>query len=279
MASTQSSALDSLSSALASAPPSELSHGGKRWRAIDHAPNKKRNTKRGRAWDFGQEYESVEDANVHAWRCNFCSQDAVIILPSRAINPANRHLQAKHPAVWGITKDDVVEEDERVSGLSQKANITDFRFFLLRWLVRNNVAFITVEDGDFQSMITSCNKGVADYLVQSSTTIRNWAEEEYLFAMLEVEKVLADAFSKIHISFDLWTSPNGYAFCGIVAHFVGWGYRARSVLLALKRMMEGHTGEDIARVVLSVLRQYGVLNKIGDSWETTPTRTILRSKR
>ena len=101
MASTQSSALDSLSSALGSAPPSELLRGGMGLRGIDHAPNKKRNTKGGRAWDYGQEYESVEDANVHAWRCNFCSQDAIIVLPSRAIDPTHRHLQAKHPAVWG----------------------------------------------------------------------------------------------------------------------------------------------------------------------------------
>ena len=123
MASSQSSALDSLSSALASVPPSELSHGGKRWRAIDHAPNKKRHSKRARAWSFGQEYEAVDDRNVRAWRCNFCTKDAVVVLPNKQINPANRHLQAKHAAVWDNTKDDIPEEpDERVSGLIQKAN-------------------------------------------------------------------------------------------------------------------------------------------------------------
>ena len=50
---SQSSTLDSLSSALASAPLSEISHGGRRWRAIEHAPNKKRNGKYGQAWSFG----------------------------------------------------------------------------------------------------------------------------------------------------------------------------------------------------------------------------------
>jgi hypothetical protein len=264
MTSTQSSALDSLSSALASAPPSEISHGGKRWRAIEHRPNKKRNTKRSRAWSFGQEYESMEDPNIHAWRCNFCPRDAIVILPNRAINPANRHLQAKHPAVWDVTRGEMtVEQDEQVSGLIQRANITDFRFHLLRWIVRHNVAFTMVEDDDFQAIITACNSGVADYLVQSGSTIRNWVEEEYLYAMIEIEKVLAAAFSKIHISFDLWTSPNGYAFCGIMAHFVGQGHCARSLLLGLKRMMEGHSGDDIAKVILDVLKQYGLLKKLG----------------
>ena len=70
-------------------------------------------------------------------------------------------------------------------------------------------------------MLTAINKGVSNYLVRSGSTIRNWVEEEYLYAMLEIEKVLVSSFSKIHISFNLWISPNGYAFCGIVAHFVG----------------------------------------------------------
>ena len=120
MTSTQSSAFDSLSGALASAPPSEISHGGKRWRSIDHAPNKHRNSKRAWAWSFGPEYELVEDPNIRAWRCNFCPRDAMVVLPNKEVSPANRHLQAKHSAVWDVTKDDAVEEeDERISGLIQ----------------------------------------------------------------------------------------------------------------------------------------------------------------
>lgn len=156
-----------------------------------------------------------------------------------------------------------MEQDEQVSGLVQRANITDFRFYLLRWMVRRNIVFSEVEDDDFQAMITACNKGVADYLVQSGQTMRNWVEEEYVYAMTEIEKVLASSFSKIHISFDLWTSPNGYAFCGIVAHLVGKGHIAQSILLGLKRMRAGHSGEDIGEVVLAVLKEYDIINKLG----------------
>ena len=114
---SQSSAFDSLSSARASEPPPELSHAGKRWRAIEHAPNKRRNAKQGRAWSLGQEYELIGDNRVRAWRCNLCPNDAVILLSHKQINPANRHLEAKHAQVWGSTKDEDVENDEEVSGL------------------------------------------------------------------------------------------------------------------------------------------------------------------
>ena len=66
--STQSSTFESLSSTLASATPSEISHGHKRRRSIEHAPNKHRNSKRARAWSFGQEYESVEHSTIRAWQ-------------------------------------------------------------------------------------------------------------------------------------------------------------------------------------------------------------------
>ena len=112
-------------------------------------------------------------------------------------------------------------------------------------------------------MLTAYNKGVADYFVNSGTTIRNWIEEEYQYTMTAIKGVLASSYSKIHISFDLWTSLNGYALCGIVAHFVGQGHFARSVLLGMKRMRAGHSGEDIAEVVLQVLHQYGIINKLG----------------
>ena len=113
-----------------------------------------------------------------------------------------------------------MEEDKHILGLVQKANITDFHFYLLRWIVRHNVTFVTVENEDFQGILTAINKSVSNYLVRSGSTICNWVEEKYLYAMLEIEKVLASSFSKIYISFDLWISPNGYVFYGIVAHFV-----------------------------------------------------------
>ena len=46
-------------------------------------------------------------------------------------------------------------------------------------------------------MIASCNKGVADYLIRSGSAIRNWVEEEYVYVVTEIEKVLEAAFSKV----------------------------------------------------------------------------------
>jgi hypothetical protein len=59
------------------------------------------------------------------------------------------------------------------------------------------------------------SQAIGPYLVQR-TTIRNWVKEEFETMRLLVKEVLANAKSKIHISFDLWTSPNAYAICAII---------------------------------------------------------------
>jgi hypothetical protein len=108
-------------------------------------------------------------------------------------------------------------------------------------MVNRHIAFIEVEDEDFRDMLLSLNQQVKPYLVQTGDTVRTWAEDEFIRATTQIKQVLAQAVSRIHISFDLWTSPNGYAICGVVAHFVGHQYRNQQVLLALKRMKYNHT--------------------------------------
>jgi hypothetical protein len=78
------------------------------------------------------------------------------------------------------------------------------------------------------------NITIKPYLVQSGSTIRNWAENEFIEAQQQIVDQLGTAISRIHISFDLWTFPNGYALCGIVTHFVSHQYSNQSVLLGLK---------------------------------------------
>jgi hypothetical protein len=172
-----------------------------------------------------------------------------------------------------------------VRGLVHSVNIPRFRYHLLRWIVRRHISFTEVEDEDFQTILTELNTTIKPYLV-SRNTIRNWAENEFIEAQQQiVDDVLGRAISRIHISFDLWTSPNGYAICGVVAHFVGHQYSNQSVLLAMKRLTGPHGGEDIAKVIIPTLQEYKVVDRLGvfitDNAESNDTaiREILHQLR
>lgn len=116
---------------------------------------------------------------------------------------------------------------------------------------------MAIEDEDFRALLTELNQSIAPYLV-SADTIRNWVRNDVDLAMVLV-KYLSTALSRIHISFDLWTSPNRIAVCGICAHFVGPDQRNHSLLIGLKRMQYSHDGESIAGVIVPVLQEFGIL--------------------
>ena len=94
-------------------------------------------------------------------------------------------------------------------------------------------------------------------------TIRDWVKKDFIESKRLVREVLARTISKIHISCDLWTSPNGYAIYGVAAHFIGHQGHVQSVLLALKRITGAHKGEQIAQVIVDVVRDFDFVNKLG----------------
>jgi hypothetical protein len=78
-----------------------------------------------------------------------------------------------------------------------------------------------------------------------------------------VTAALKSALSAISFSFDLWTSPNNKAMLGVVAHFADAGGTVRSVRIALQRQQGQHSGANIAKSLVSVIRSFGIADKVG----------------
>ena len=74
---------------------------------------------------------------------------------------------------------------------------------------------------------------------------------------------LRQARSKIHISCDLWTSPNSKAILGITAQFVNKAGKLTSLVLALKEVVGEHSGENMSKYLLHVIREYSIESNLG----------------
>jgi hypothetical protein len=145
-----------------------------------------------------------------------------------------------------------------VRQLIQTLNVHNWRRYLIRWIVRRHVTFSAVEDEDFKAMLVSLNQSIEPYLI-SDDTVWEWIELAFLRTSSLVKELIASALSRVHISFDLWSSPNGYGICGICAHFIDSEYRNRSILIAMKRMLFTHSSEAMAEVIIPVMTDYGVV--------------------
>lgn len=77
-----------------------------------------------------------------------------------------------------------------------------------------------------------------------------------------MRRAVQSALSRIHISVDIWTSPNRYLLLAICAHFTTHDSKRQKALLALKRV-GGHAGDDQFAVLLPVLEDYGIARKLG----------------
>jgi len=86
---------------------------------------------------------------------------------------------------------------------------------------------------------------------------------EYLQPQIVAE--LEAAISKIHISFDGWTTKGGKrGFFGVVAHYATADGVVKDVAIDLPQVTGAHSGERIADCIESTLRKFGIAaSKLG----------------
>ena len=78
-----------------------------------------------------------------------------------------------------------------------------------------------------------------------------------------IKAELNNSLTKIHISFDLWTSPNRLAIMAVFAHFIDKAGCQQSRLLALRRQFGTHSGEHLADTLIDVVQEWGIGGQVG----------------
>jgi hypothetical protein len=79
------------------------------------------------------------------------------------------------------------------------------------------------------------------------------------YLRLIVVKELSLARSKIHLSFDGWTTKGDKrGFLSIVAHYVTGDGKLRDLPIALPQLTGAHSGERMAGVVLEILQKFDI---------------------
>ena len=84
----------------------------------------------------------------------------------------------------------------------------------------------------------------------------------YSLKVSTVIPVLRKARTKIHISCDLWTSPNSKAVLRITAQFINEGGTLQSLVLAIKEVVGEHSGENMSKYVIEVLKEYDIIRNL-----------------
>jgi hypothetical protein len=143
-------------------------------------------------------------------------------------------------------------------------NEADWKGAITALVVHENLAFRLLESPYMQNCLTMLNPAVDSRgCLPYHSTLRRWISQVYNSHLGVITEQLHSATSAIHISFDLWTSRNLKALCGINCHFADEFGNLKSFLLALPQQEGKHTGVNIADTIAEILITFGLTNNIG----------------
>jgi hypothetical protein len=210
------------------------------------------------------------------WRCRYC--DTTLATSGSTSGPST-HLISKHNFIKGDERDAkatrIQQSMEQAFAIAahnphkrrkldgETIKQDELEVLWVRAIVAANLPFRLVESPEFRAFLIYLNDEVTDTLPKNHTDIRKWVIRQYKSMKGMLKVAIRNARSKIHISLDLWTSPNTLAILGITAQFVNQDSKLQSVVLAMKEVEGEHTGGNMAKYVMEVIKDYKIEKQLG----------------
>jgi hypothetical protein len=123
-------------------------------------------------------------------------------------------------------------------------NTTRFRLAAVTWLVDSNHPLSEFKRPSFRTMLAMANPEAEAALWTSSISVSRYVLHLYDYLKPRVVKELSQALSKIHVSFDGWTTKGGKrGYLGIVVHYVDARGNLQDLPIALPQLTGAHSGK------------------------------------
>jgi hAT family C-terminal dimerisation region len=211
-------------------------------------------------WKHGEEIHYTA-GDEKRWKCEKCWDDNIFAHWAISSNKSiNKHLSSKHNTFEFPPTPTLSITPAAPSGNSVLSffDWERLKLYLIEWIVVMHITFSQVESKWFRRFLGSLSPTLEGWIPRAGNTVKKWILAEFELRRERVKNRLHASKSRIHLSFDLWTSPNNFAIVSVVGHFMGPSYKVETTLLGLRRLRGKHTGENIAEAVISVVKKYGL---------------------
>jgi hypothetical protein len=210
---------------------------------------------------------------------NAIEWDVVKLYDTGTTSNAERHLWSKHsikrPGSKVSTPKCNVMAGQVLGAKRQKLHDVPttadagvlFRQTLVQWMVKANIPSHGAGAPEFRRLIEVSSLGsnnIVD-LVPTGDTLRTWIVHEFQQQKKEIRNQLQSrARSKIHLSFDIWTSEgNTLSLMAVVAHYLDKDFVNPTRLIALRRLLGPHSGANMAETLIDVMSDFGIADQLG----------------
>jgi hypothetical protein len=196
------------------------------------------------SWIYAHGYRIALRSNISkiTWICYYCYKHKFTLTgrgvhdTSQSLSAPARHLgeEKKGYNLLPPSKRTMAPRKETTldrvmgKGCSQAAanelggfNVQEFRLAAVSWLIENNLLLSQFESKSFREMIQLASVEAERSLWTSHNSVSRYVIRLYNHLKPKVVADLSESISKIHISFDGWTTKGGKrGYLGIVAHYV-----------------------------------------------------------
>lgn len=242
-------------------------------------------TQRGKkSWVYQHGYRVAlhKDPSRIFFICRICHQRKIIDAggpgvyeTTQSTSTSARHLeqqkrghnhQAPGKAIYetkswlrSVLKDGRVKVSQDVTNELAGFDIQKFRLAAVSWLVENNHPLKEFETPAFRQLIAAANPQAETALWSAHSSVSLYVMRLYDYMLPRVVAELSQSLSKIHISFDSWTTKGGKrGFLGVVSHYVDCSGDVKDLPIALPQLIGTHSGERMTEVVSKILQQFGI---------------------
>src|SRR3979411_1744076 len=101
------------------------------------------------------------------------------------------------------------------------------------------------------------------WLLESHNTILAWLLCQFDIQKERTKAQLYNTQTVIHLALDLWSSPNGLAILGIIAHYISEDNLLEESVLSVQEVEGDHLGENLAKHTMKTINDYGIVSKLG----------------
>lgn len=131
------------------------------------------------------------------------------------------------------------------------------------FIVNHDVPLSIFTDPFLAQILWQFDTELYDQVSWSRSSMTRHLEALFESGKVTVKQELCNAITKIHLGFDLWTSPNRFAVMAVTGHFLDRQGQQQMRLLALRRQFGSHNGDNLADTLFRVVREWEIGDKVG----------------
>ncbi|KAG7000867.1 putative AC transposase [Fusarium oxysporum f. sp. conglutinans] len=198
----------------------------------------------------------------HVWCCNRCNmRGAAEFFSVQATSSAADHLRKAHRITPASQSSESSPGDE--GSAIPRAKIKAIQELSVGFVIDSDVPFTIFEHSFLRKIFNHFDNDLVLQMPWSGSSVTREIHRLFEAKRDTIKAELRNALTAVHISFDLWTSPNRFAIMAVFAHFIDQLDHQQSRLLALRRQFGAHSSENLAGSLIDIVQEWEIEGRVG----------------